>query len=84
MMCTPELCAERVGAVLRSSYGDQRNVAKRLPSKWKRAPRAFQNWLYSVNPPRMHDLVHLMAECRELEAEVLRLVEEVRGASKCP
>jgi len=79
---TAELCAERVGSVLRSEYGEQRNVCKRLARKFQATPRAVQNWLYGVNAPRMHDLVLLMAECRELEADVLRLVAEVREGQR--
>ena len=80
--CTAELCAEIVGGVLRSRYGEQRNVPKRLSARLRSTPRAVQNWYYSVTAPRMHELVKLMAECSELEAEVLRLVAQVREKAK--
>lgn len=76
---TQQLCAERVGTVLRRHYADQRNAPKRLARRWRFTPRAFHGWLYGENPPAMHNLVALMAECEPLRNEVNRMVEELRA-----
>ena len=82
MIITQELCAERVGTVLRQHFADQRNAPKRMSRRWRFTPRAFQGWLYGENPPAMHNLVALMAECDALKEEVDRLVLELKATMK--
>ena len=82
MQLTQQVCAERVGTVLRQHFADQRNAPKRMSRRWRFTPRAFQGWLYGENPPAMHNLVALMAECDALKEEVDRLVLELKATIK--
>ena len=77
---TPELCAERISAVLRRSYLWTRFADKLLAERINADPRAVQNYLYGSHCPPAHKLIELMAECSELADEVNRLVAERRAA----
>lgn len=80
VMCTPEVCAERVSAVLQREFGEQRNVPKRM-ARWFE-PRAWKNWYYGVNAPRMHELVKLLAVCDGLKQELDLLVAQEKSRIK--
>lgn len=78
MSYSAELCAGRVSRTLQASYGNERHIAVRMSEKWRFSVRAFRNWYYGETSPSLHDLVKLMAECSELEAEVAQMVRELR------
>jgi hypothetical protein len=42
-------------------------------------PRAMKNWWDGENAPPAAYLVRLMAECRELEADIFDMVRRLRG-----
>ena len=71
-------CIEAVKRSMQHRYGEVRNAAKRVSRKHGWSVKAFTNWLYGKNAPRMHDLIVLMADCPELEKEVGHMVEETR------
>lgn len=73
-----EICAEAVSAAMQQRYGDLRNAAKRVSRARGWSVKAFKNWLYGTNAPRMQDLIVLMADCPELEQRVGQMVEETR------
>ena len=80
---TGELCASLVSGRLRARYGDLRHVTKLNARRFGCSARAFENWLYGKNAPRMQDLILLMADVPELHAEVNDLVARTREAL-CP
>ena len=80
MTCTAQLCADTVSQTLQRTYGDQRHVPKRMSVFFD--PRAWKNWYYGVNAPRMHDLIVLMANCDALKQEIDALVEAEKARIK--
>lgn len=83
-MLTPSLTADvvagRIGAALRSGWGDIRHATKLLSRRVDADPRAVENWLSGRNPPRAAELIRLMAECEHVRREVETLVAEARAA----
>ena len=77
---TAELLAERIGAALRSGWGDQRHATKRISRQVDADPRAVENWMSGRCAPRAAELIRLMAECDAVRREVETLVAEVRAA----
>jgi len=77
-MVTNEQCIETVSGSLQARYGDYRNAAKRVSRARGWTVKAFTNWLYGKNAPRMHDLIVLMADCPELENRITEMVRETR------
>ncbi|WP_339077219.1 hypothetical protein QQM41_11680 [Acetobacter sp. AC2005] len=73
-----ETCAETVSEAMQRRYGDLRNAAKRVSRARGWSVKAFKNWFYGMNAPRMQDLIVLMADCPELEKKVGQMVEETR------
>lgn len=62
-------------------FGERRNAAKILARMSGASKRSAENWLAGRNTPQMEHAIKMMAECRELEAEVIRLVAELRAKS---
>ncbi|CAK7193417.1 hypothetical protein COMNV_01632 [Commensalibacter sp. Nvir] len=79
-MITNEVCVEMTQRHIQKRYGDVRNVAKKVAVKRGWSMVTFKNWLYGKNAPRMQDLIVLMADCPELEKEIL---EKIRETRKC-
>jgi hypothetical protein len=81
MSVTAASCAGLVSRVLRTEFGEVRAVGKRMARRHGWSQRAFENWFFGTNAPRMAELVVLMAECPALEEEVLALVRAKRGCA---
>ena len=79
---TQELCAERIGAVLRRWALDMRFAATIIGRKIGADPRVMENYMRGIHWPPVTKLIALMAECEELEKEVLELVRLQREATK--
>lgn len=72
--------SDSICAVIREQFAPLRNAAKSLARLSGVSPRTAENWLQGTHAPNGESLVNLMSECREIEAEVLRLVAERRAA----
>ncbi|MBS1021903.1 MULTISPECIES: hypothetical protein [Gluconobacter] len=77
-MVTNEQCIETVSGALQARYGELRNAAKRVSRARGWTVKAFTNWLYGKNAPRMHDLIVLMADDPDLESRIKEMVQETR------
>ena len=77
-MVTNEMCVGAVSRSMQATYGEYRNATKRVTRARGWTSKAFTNWLYGRNAPRMQDLIVLMADCPSLEQEIGRMVEETR------
>ena len=77
---TPELCAERISAVLRRKFQWMRSADKWLAGRIGSDVRAAQNYIYGRHCPPASKLIEMMAECDELAEEINNLVMERRKA----
>lgn len=77
-MITNDLCIEMTQRHIQNRYGSLRNAAKIVAAKRGWSMVTFKNWLYGKNAPRMQDLITLMADCPELEQEIMKTVKETR------
>jgi hypothetical protein len=71
---------EVVRRVLQQQYGPLKCAAKYLARDARATPRAAENWLAGECAPHGQALIHLMAHCKELRAEIDRLIEETSCA----
>lgn len=78
IMITNELCVNLTQKHIQKKYGNLRNASKLVARKRGWSMITFKNWLYGKNAPRMQDLLTLMADCPELEKEIIQLVKEAR------
>ncbi|WP_230873075.1 hypothetical protein [Commensalibacter melissae] len=77
-MVTNEFCVEMTQRHIQKRYGKVRNAPKLVAVKRGWSMVTFKNWLYGKNAPRMQDLITLMADCPELEKEIIKTVKETR------
>jgi hypothetical protein len=68
-----------VGGVLRARFGMLRHAEKLLARVARVSPRTAENWLRGQCAPQGEALLHLMAECDELAAEILAEVARRRA-----
>lgn len=78
-MVTNEQCIETVSGALQARYGDFRNAAKRVSRARGWTVKAFTNWFYGKNAPRMQDLIILMADDPLLADQINQMVQETRA-----
>lgn len=74
---TTQSLSDDIGATLRRSAFSPKRLAHKIGSDH----RAVKNWFAGKNAPQAADLVRLMAECRELQNEINKMIEELRLGS---
>jgi hypothetical protein len=71
-------CASSFGDVIRRIW--PRHAAKRIARATNSPVPTARRWVSGETEPRASDLVRLMAECVEVQAEINKIVEELRVA----
>lgn len=73
---------EAISGALKRRYGQVpcgRKVVARIADA---SHRTVENWFAGRNAPKGPELIRLMAANQELEADILRLIEEIRCLSR--
>jgi hypothetical protein len=69
---------------LRRKYAPLRNARKLLAREAKTSPRTTEHWLAGKHPPKVEELIRLMAECDDLHNEILLLVQQQKARKEPP
>lgn len=79
-------CAEEFDvlmlATIKRIYGNMRGAAKRLAWDANTSHRTAEGWLSGRSRPGGANLVYLLAECDELNAEMQKLLKAVKATRK--